>query len=389
MAQTNVTQEWVRPYNGTAGGGDGASGIVTDGQNNVIICGTSEGIGTGYDIIVVKYDGAGNIIYEVRYNDTISNGDDRAAKIAADEQDNVYVCGSTVTASGNDDFITIKIDPQGNILWISTYDNGGNDNGMALAVTAAGVVVAGDSEGDTTGSDIALVQYDASGTQQWISRYDGSGGDDNVAAVAVDGAGNIFISGMAEFLSTHMDYVTLKYDASGNELWMNFFNGADNGYDRATALALDTAGNPVVTGYSFTATSGMNMVTIKYDASSGATLWVSEYNGPANVDDGGFAIACDKSGNTIVTGFNFTLIYLYHDFVTIKYNFYGDSLWIRRYNGAGNSNDLALAMALDDSDNVYVTGYNFTLVAHDYATIKYTPDGTQQWVMNYDGGGRR
>ena len=66
------------------------------------------------------------------------------------------------------------------------------------------------------------------------------------------------------------------------------------------------------------------------------------------------AIALDGAGNVYVTG---RWPNGYPDYGTIKYNSAGQQQWVARYNGPpGNGPDVATAIALDDSGNVYVTG---------------------------------
>jgi hypothetical protein len=60
-----------------------------------------------------------------------------------------------------------------------------------------------------------------------------------------------------------------------------------------------------------------------------------------------------------------------YDYATIKYLANGDTAWVRRYNGPGNNEDRPTALAVDDSGNVYVTGYTWSGTSNDYATVKY------------------
>ena len=85
--------------------------------------------------------------------------------------------------------------------------------------------------------------------------------------------------------------------------------------------------------------------------------WVARYNGPANAYDIARAIAVDNSGNVYVGGHSWgTGTRL--DYTTIKSNAAGNEEWVARYNGAGNGDDQVGGLAVDGSGNVYVTGFN-------------------------------
>jgi hypothetical protein len=86
------------------------------------------------------------------------------------------------------------------------------------------------------------------------------------------------------------------------------------------------------------------------------TQWVSRYNGTGNGSDDARSIAVDDLGNVYVTGSS-TGIGTGADCVTIKYNSNGDTVWVRRYNGPGNSTDVGRKIGVDNSGNIYVTGY--------------------------------
>src|SRR4029077_7446895 len=79
--------------------------------------------------------------------------------------------------------------------------------------------------------------------------------------------------------------------------------------------------------------------------------WVARYNGPGNYTDDPVAIAVDGSGNVYVTGESSG-----QGYATIKYDSAGEEQWVAGYNGPGNGNDRANAIAVDASGNVYVTG---------------------------------
>lgn len=115
--------------------------------------------------------------------------------------------------------------------------------------------------------------------------------------------------------------------------------------------------------------------------------WAARYNGPGNSVDVASSIAVDNLGNSYVTGYTKNSA-LDADYATIKYNSSGILQWAKTYNGLGTSvsYDEARAITVDNNGNVYVTGTsrgNGTGV--DIATIKYNSSGVQQWVQRYNG----
>src|SRR3954469_3975081 len=87
----------------------------------------------------------------------------------------------------------------------------------------------------------------------------------------------------------------------------------------------------------------------------GVPLWTNRFNGPANSDDRASAIAVDGSDNVFVTG-SAAGSGSGLDYATIKYSATGIPLWTNVYNGPANGNDQAIAMAADSSGNVLVAG---------------------------------
>jgi Beta-propeller repeat len=171
--------------------------------------------------------------------------------------------------------------------------------------------------------------------------------------------------------------VTIKYNSAGQQQWVVRYNGPGNSDDYASALALDGSGNVYVTGNSWGVVSYRDYATVKYN-STGQEQWVARYDGPGSYDDGAHAIAVDGSGNVYVTGGSFGSN-SDNDYATVKYNSAGQEQWVARHTSEGYNSDLGNAIAVDSSGNVYVTGK--IAVPNqgqnsDYATVKYVQGPT-------------
>jgi len=384
-----VDTAWVRRYNG--GIDDGARALTVDQDRNVYVTGFSRGGSSYEDYVTIKYAPNGDTLWLRRYN---GPGDylDVAIALVVDKTGNVYVTGKSGRIGGpypNYDYGTIKYAPNGDTLWVRQYNGPGNDDDepFALAVDDSGnVYVTGTSIGVGTYYDCATIKYSPTGDVLWVSRYNGPGNYyDEGRALAVDQSGNVCVTGRTATLGYNInDYVTIKYSSSGDTLWVRPYNGPENGSDAAYSLEIDDSGNVYVTGHS----SGgdktyLDYATIKYSP-SGDTLWVRRYDGPVNDYDAPRALAVDQLGNVYVTGQS-TGAGTFYDYTTIKYSPSGDTLWVRRYNGPGNGVDIPWALAVDNSGNVYLSGYSSNGTDVDFRTIKYDKEGNILWTKRYDG----
>jgi len=386
-----VTEEWVARYNGPGNGTDWAQDIAVDSSGNVYLTGKSYGSGTSRDYTTIAYDTSGNELWVARYNGP-TNGSDEARALVLDSSGNVYVTGKSTGDGTSLDYVTIKYDPSGNEQWVARYNGPANevDGSRDIAVDSSGnIYVTGYSMDSSGFYDYATVKYDSNGTQIWVERYNGAAnGHDVVWAIGVDSSGNVYVTGQ-EALGTgsgaNDDYATVAYDSSGNELWVARYNGPGNGRDEAEFMALDSSGNIYVTGKSKGIGTNFDYATIKYDP-QGNELWVARYNGPENEFDYAFAIATDSFGNVYVTGRE--NLDTNPNYATIAYDSSGNELWIARYDGPGNGDDMARDLAIDSFGNIYVTGDSVgSGTSADIATVAYDSNGNELWVMRYNGPG--
>jgi uncharacterized delta-60 repeat protein len=283
--------------------------------------------------------------------------------------------------------LPILIFSQVDTAWVRRYNGPGNSNDGANAIkldNQGNVYVTGYSAGLNGNYDYATIKYNSANIQQWVARYNGpSDSSDYATAIVIDTFGNIYVTGYSFNSGTNYDYATIKYNTNGDTVWVRRYNGPGDSIDRPYSIVVDNLDNIYVTGWSYGSGSSDDYATIKYNT-NGDLVWVRRYNGPGNGDDQPWMVTTDDSCNVYVTGkslgsgTNF-------DYATIKYNASGVEQWVARYNDSGNSWDEAFAIAIDDSTNIYVTGWSN--MPADYVTIKYNAFGIEQWVATYTGWG--
>jgi hypothetical protein len=367
-----------------------------------------------------------------------------ALALAADPAGNVLVAGyfngsltigaSNLVSSGLEDIFLAKYDPAGNPLWVRKAGGIGYDEARGIATDPAGNIYLtghfqntanfGASTVTSSGySDIFVAKYDPIGTLLWV-RSAGGNDYDEAHAIAVDPAGNAYITGFIDANATFGsfslvnrsasdDVFVAKCSSAGTFLWAVRAGGDLD--DLGNGIALDGAANVYVTGYfDGSATFGSSNLTsagtnnlhdvflVKYD-SAGNALWARQAGGAG--DDAGNAVVASFAGNVSLTGsfvgpaaFGSTnLTSSGTDIFVARYDSSGNCLWVRRA-GGNNSiyGDSGLGLAADDSGNVFAAGYfsgtsNFgptnvlTAGFDDIFCTKYDAGGNVLWVRTVGG----
>jgi len=206
---------------------------------------------------------------------------------------------------------------------------------------------------------------------QWESRFNGTGSAiDKVVDFELDALGNTFVTGTS-FNGTDFDVITVKYDNTGTELWVNTYGGS--GLDEARALVLDNSGNVIVTGAKFISGGDWDIFVLKISGSSGVQDWDQVHGGSALYDIGN-DIAVNAANEIYVVGNNnFSASDL--DYIVIKYSSLGVEIAVTT--AGGDFTDEGLFIALDASSNVYLGGtreFASSSTYFDFRIMKFSSD---------------
>lgn len=380
-----VTQEWVRRYNEPGNMNDHTTSLALDKQGNVCVTGYCETATQSTNIVTLKYTPTGAQQWVASFNYTGNVADEPHAMVI-DTAGNIYVAGSSGSfLTQIYDCVLVKYNPAGTLLWSRGY--GGFTGAFYtndLILDRQGSIYIVGTTNVPSGNSVFLLKYNSNGDTLWTRKYKEPGYDLNAGmSIAVDSLNNVLIGGQCVVNINYAgDCLLIKYTSTGNYLWSQIYNsGGVNTSDIIYKVGNDNNGNVYGTGKT---NYFSDMLTLKYNA-TGINQWIKIYNGYDNGSDYGAALAIDLASNIYVTGGSVGGPSFTSDFITIKYNTNGDSQWVRRYNGTGNSSDLARDICLDDSSNVYIVGISAGTTGNDITTLKYTSQGTQQWVMRYPG----
>ena len=256
---------------------------------------------------------------------------------------------------------------------------GTGDEYSALTTDSAGnAYVASHAYFPTSNWDLILTKYDAAGTKLWQTSQAGSSYRDYASAVAVRG-GSIFVAGTTFDNSADATFLTVKYNSAGSVAWTRRYNGPVNGVNFASLLETDSNGNVIVGGQSPGETGGLDFAVVKYDA-EGNQLWVFRYDGPGQHEDVLRGLKVDAQGNIFLAGTS-PDVGGRAALVTIKLNPDGQQLWESRYLASIESPRTvdARALALDATGNVITVGD----VDGGYLTLKHSPQGNLIWSARY------
>ena len=428
-------------------GTDTAYGVAVDSSGNAYITGETNSTAVDFpvvggisldnagakDVFITKFDPTGGtLIYSTFFGGA---NDDIARAIAVDSAGNVFITGSTTsdslsfptTASAYQgtlgggavgDAFVARINAQGSSLDYSSYlGGGGGEIAYAIAVDDVGAAYVAGKTDSADFPTVAPYQGAVSGvTDGFVARFDttqsgaaslvystylGGAGDDAAYGIAIDAAGNAYVTGETTSLDYPLstsplngvnaggvtDAFVTELNPTGNGLVFSTYLGG-GGTDRGHGIAVDGSG-VYVTGETSstdfptaapinTANAGLVDVFVTKLNSTASAYVYSTYLGGAGTD-AAYALAVDGAGNVYVTGqtdsSDFpTVVPLFAtlqggvDAFTSKINAAGSSVDFSTYLG-GDGSDIAYGIAVDAQESAYVAGQTGPITSIAFPTV--------------------
>lgn len=396
------------------------------------------------DVFFAKYDKDGNYVWAKSIGCVLL---DAGYAIDVDISGNVYITGyfcdsadfdpgpGTVYlySAGTRDIFIAKYNNNGNYIWAYSIGGSSADCSYGISTDDSGNVFITGSFTDSVDFDhgagnaflfssttaLFLAKYDINGNYLWAFTTDpvspGKGRD-----IVVDDTGNVYITGDFQGVTDfdpgpgtanvsgmgNTAVFFAKYDNNGNYVWAKSVGGSD--FDEAYSIALDGSNNVCISGffniladfdpgtgtYYLTDVGNRDAFVAKYD-NNGDFLWANNIG--SNSQDDAYSIAADDSGNVYVTGAFWDTVDIdpgadtlyivsvaYRDVFFVKYDNYGNYVWAR---SVGSTNDdRGRGIAVDDMQNVYITGYYQNTADFDPGpgTAILTPGGYDTFLAKYN-----
>jgi uncharacterized repeat protein (TIGR01451 family) len=373
--------------------------------------------GVGINIFIQKLDENGNLLWAKGIES--SGGRIVSASMTIDNLSNIYITGFfsgtvdfnpnvgvfNVTAPGGThrEAYVLKLDPAGNFMWVNTIGGTYSTSAVSISVDNLGNVYSAGSFAGTVdfdpspaisnltalgSSDIYIQKLSTNGAFLWAKNMGGSGLN-HVKSIAVDHLGNVLSTG--HFIGTidfdpgsggnnltavgNYDIFIQKLDPNGNLLWVKSMGGTN--LDQGEAIAVDLSGNIYSTGrfagtvdfdpgpnvYNLTTTLP-NITYIQKLDPNGNFIWTKSLNGMS----WGFSLALDNFGNVYSTGRFYGLVDFdpspailnltslgTSDIYIQKIDPLGNLLWVKSI--GGTNEDWPSSITVDDSRNIYLTGW--------------------------------
>ena len=433
-----VREDWIYTLDHKVSGYDWASDVAVDDSGNIYITGYTTNLPNGMDFLTIKYDSHGQELWRVNY-DGEQHGDDFAKEIVIDDNNDIIIAGYGTSKNFDEDMLIVKYDSQGRLKWQAHFNSADN----AVDIFHDMLV---DMQGNIylLSKSLSLVKFSPDGLQLWMNQINVtltsaiyfSINTEN-SEIIIDSQQNIYITCSTEYrLKSLEQYISVgeiwifKYDPSGNHVWTRSYSRSELTMEHLHCAGIDKFDNIFISGISWNESdwneNTTHSILVKYD-SEGNLLWdkTDTYRGYNQ-------IKLDNSGN----------LYRNAGINLEKYNQSGNLIWSRQIEAFDSWNwpflggrKIFLDIVIDSLDNIILTGVKDRNIAaakitlhgdlswnalykppdsyiswphaftvsktgeviicgissdplysnHDYLTLKYDPQGNEEWNATYNG----
>ncbi len=343
--------------------------------------------------MLLKYDAGGRLTWERRFG-----ADAVLRAMAVDSQGNVWLTGIlNVVPGGEDDFVTVRYSPNGDLLWESRFDDVPADDGSpstdqpeVMALDPDGNCYVGGYTSNLKEAYSVVVKYDPMGREAWAGRVSRNSSG-RPKAIAIDADRNVLVTGTLG-LQPPFQFATFKFDPGGKLLW-DAYRLSEDRPGAVEDLAVDAMGNVFVTGYGDMAERSCTMyVTVKYNP-DGTEAWTARRYGGGPcfgpMADRAKALALGNDGRVYVTGSSWSDTLLFTlGLSTFAYSEDdGGDVWNSRVDGEEGSLYYAKDIALDAQGNIYVLALHFVVpsLSESFVVVKYDAEGKEIWTARRQG----
>ena len=193
--------QWSKTYGG--GGNDYGNYVEQTADGGYIIMGTTSSFGSGsWDLWMIRINSQGNVIWNKTFGGGGAEGESWHTKGLITSDGNYAIASYTTSfGAGSNDFLLIKTDTSGNVLWSRTYGGVADDNFRFLSETSdQGFILTGYSTSfGFGGNDYYLVKTNSMGDIEWSRVYGGAGAEKAMGVQQADDGGYVLCGNSSSF----------------------------------------------------------------------------------------------------------------------------------------------------------------------------------------------
>ncbi|MFN0189449.1 MAG: T9SS type A sorting domain-containing protein, partial [Bacteroidia bacterium] len=356
--------------------------VRTDAADNVYCASTIDRLyNEGLDVVVVKYNPAGNLLWE-KYYSTPSWNNDTITDMQFNPAGELILCISSDSAKSKNNYrmSLVRMDTNGNFLDTSWYLPSplGSTLSSAMFIRNDGSVVIGANSNIEGG---LLLYFNNQHVLQWSAKMDSTQfAVTKINSVAPFPNGDIVVAGLVQVSSGNTAKgVVQRFQPSGIRLWSADYDSV-NVYDEIKDVTVSASGEVAVVGISGYLTTGTSAL-ITYDGSTGTQQWRAVYN-PNTTNEFGVKVRYSPAGNIVYicrgwTGF-------VARYITLQYTGSGTFQWATVYNQTASDRE-PVKLLVEPNNRIVTAGWEINTGSSnfDFVLVGYNASGIQQFRNNY------